>query len=173
MGAERSLAKVGQRLGVSTQYLERLSSKNQWRARTEAYDAHIAHFQAEDEISNAVKTNRRHIEESQAMQLAVLKFLTDFDPNDLKASDAAQWLKAAIEIERKCMGLDNEAPHVGVQVNLALAQIPNEGVMIEDVMVNRRQLLICTRLYPRALTMLTEEQRAALDRFKDGLPEAE
>jgi hypothetical protein len=151
MGLERSLAKVGRRLGISTKYIERLSKRWRWRERTRAFDGRIERVQTEDAIEAAEKANRRHIAESQQMQGAVLKFLKEFDPQKLKAADVPVWMKAAIDIERKCMGLDSTATQVavGVQVN-----------------VGDKAIMLATRLYPKAVSMLTDGQKAELEEYR-------
>ena len=45
MGAERSLAKVGQKLGKSTVQMEKWSAKFDWPARVKAHGAHLANIE--------------------------------------------------------------------------------------------------------------------------------
>ena len=160
MGAKRSLAKVGRKLGKNLTLIETWSARHGWVERAKAYDEMIAKTQTKDEIGAAEKTNRRHIAEAQKMQESVLRYLEDFDPKELKPSDVPQWMKAAIDIERKCMGLDQTQVSVGVQVN-----------------VDDRQVILATKLYPKAVSMLTDQQRAQLEEYRriveDRSPEAE
>src|SRR5512133_374622 len=47
MGADRSLVKVGQKLGVSKTIIERYSSRFGWMERARAYDAHLSELRLE------------------------------------------------------------------------------------------------------------------------------
>jgi hypothetical protein len=138
-------------LHKSSTHIGKWSKRHGWVERAKAYDERIANAQTEDEIGAAKKANRRHIVESQTLQEKILRYLKDFDPKKLKPSDIPQWLKAAIDIERRCMGLDQQGASVsvGVQVN-----------------VDDRQVILATKLYPKALSMLTDAQRAELHRYE-------
>lgn len=149
-GAKRSTAKVAVSLRKSKGLIQRWSRRHQWGIRTRAYDERIAKAQAAEELTSADRMNKRHIAESQKMQETVLRYLKDFDPKRLQARDVPAWLKVATEMERKCMGLDQGSQvSVGVQVN------------IDD-----RQVILATKLYPKAVSMLTEGQRAELEAYR-------
>jgi len=191
MGTERSLRKVqtqGNKGATKGQQVKgnisRWAKRHEWQVRVRAYDERIANAQADDEVDAVVKANRRHITELQQLQGAALRMLSpviaylekfdpvkNLNPEILEKEDLPEWMRAlsvltrAIDAERKCMGLD-QGPTVAVGVQVNLAQIPNEGVMIEGVMVTKHELIICTRLFPKAMSMLTDAQQEELHRFE-------
>jgi len=177
MGTERSLRKVqtqGNKGATKGQQVKgnisRWAKRHEWQVRVRAYDERIANAQADDEVDAVVKANRRHITELQQLQGAALRMLSpviaylekfdpvkNLNPEILEKEDLPEWMRAlsvltrAIDAERKCMGLDQQGASVsvGVQVN-----------------VDDRQIILATKLYPKAVSMLTDAQRAELHRYE-------
>jgi hypothetical protein len=113
--AERSLAKVGQELGVSTSYLERLSSELQWMQRVAAWD------HEQDLLDRARSVRER--QEMNAMQAAVaaaaIRKLAEavdrIDIGKLKPLEIARLLDVAGKTERLARGLVCPADTSGEQ----------------------------------------------------------
>jgi hypothetical protein len=108
---ERSLAAVGRKLGVSTAYLERLSSLFGWVKRVRAFD------QEEDRRTRALRIRRVEEMNEQHAQIAALVLqkvserLNAMDVNSLRPSDVARLLDIGSKVQRNALGLaDAVAP---------------------------------------------------------------
>jgi hypothetical protein len=72
--AERSIEKVGERLGKNPTALARLSSKYGWVERANAYDVYIGQKKAEKIAEEIIEMDRRHARQAQELQEDALKF---------------------------------------------------------------------------------------------------
>ncbi|MCX4266510.1 MAG: hypothetical protein OSJ64_06880 [Firmicutes bacterium] len=73
MGAERSLAKVAQKLGKSKALMERWSSQWHWQERVLAYDNDLQKQQYAKAVKNSRKMAERHIDIALQMQVKALQ----------------------------------------------------------------------------------------------------
>ena len=156
-GAKRSHEKVARESGKNIALMSRWSSRHDWVDRVRAYDALISKEVVEDEKDAIVRMNRRHINESHKLQDLVLQRIGKIRPEALTPTDVARWLDIAVKIERKCMGLDDNGPMVNTQVNVEVATEAN--------------IILATKLYPKALSMLNDKQQAELDGYRKQLEE--
>lgn len=100
MGEERSLAKVGKKLGKSSALMERWSSKWGWVKRVEDYRKYTLRKEHEKVVKDRSKMIDRHIGLSLKMQKKAMDALDSMPPDQLSARDVKEFLKLATEIER-------------------------------------------------------------------------
>ena len=104
MGAERSLAKVGEKLGKSTALMERWSARHDWGNRVKAWDDEIEGQASENLLNDIAKMRARQRKQALKMQLKGLELMKDIQPGDAKLSEIVSLLKLGMEQERICMG---------------------------------------------------------------------
>jgi hypothetical protein len=108
MGLDRSIAKVGAKLGKSVSLLERWSSKYSWVERAKEYDAEMdrkALLQQEKERKEMVK---RHAKQAMMFQQKVLERIRSLNPNELTPSELIRWFETSVKIERLSRGESTE-----------------------------------------------------------------
>ena len=104
MGADRSLAKVGQKLGKSKAQMEKWSKKYSWVARAEAWDIE------EDRLIRLALTKdigamrKRHADMARAMLMKAARALQKIPDNEIKASDVSRMVDVAAKLERISKG---------------------------------------------------------------------
>lgn len=104
MKADRSLAKVGQKLGKSKTMMEKWSKKFDWVARAEAWDLE------EDRLTRVALTKdigamrRRHADIAKAMLVKAARALTKIPDDEIKASDISRMVDIASKLERISKG---------------------------------------------------------------------
>jgi hypothetical protein len=151
-GAQRSLRKVAHKLDKSFQIMSRWSRRHKWVNRVRAYDESIGKEVIADEKDAVLRMNKRHMVESQKLQQLVLQRIGRIRPEALTPSDIARWLDIAVKIERRCMGLDENGTTVSTEVNVAVA--------------TEAHIILATKLYPKAISMLNDKQRTELDGYR-------
>lgn len=104
MGAERSLAKVGEKLGKSTPLMERWSARHDWGNRVKAWDDEIEHEASKNLLNEIAKMRARQRKQALKMQLKGLELMKDIKPGDAKLSEIVSLMKLGMEQERICMG---------------------------------------------------------------------
>ena len=152
LGAARSLRKVAQKLHKSFTIMSRWSSRHKWADRVRAYDIAISKEVVADEKDAVLRMNKRHMAESHKLQQLLLQRIDRIRPEILTPSDVARWLDIAVKIERRCMGLDENGTTVSTEVNVAVA--------------TEAHIILATKLYPKAISMLNDKQRAELDAYR-------
>ena len=104
MKADRSLAKVGQKLGKSKTMMEKWSKKFDWVARAEAWDLE------EDRLIRVALTKdigamrKRHADVARAMLIKAAKALTKIPDEEIKAADISRMVDVASKLERISKG---------------------------------------------------------------------
>lgn len=104
MGAERSLAKVGQKLGKSKAQMEKWSKKYSWVSRAEQWDLE------EDRLIRVALTKdigamrKRHTKVAEAMILKAAKALQRIPDDEIKAQDVSRMIDVATKLERISRG---------------------------------------------------------------------
>jgi hypothetical protein len=158
LGPQRSLAAVAQKLAKSQQLLKRWSTKFEWPARVQAYDAHLAIVEREAAEAlaraNAAEREKRkqkvldeewelHNEAIRAAKVALERFHERGKGATL--GDAARMLEIASKLGRLSSGLSEkpegngeEGRPVRIEVTLALEKIygeplPGEVVDVEAI----------------------------------------
>jgi len=152
LGAARNLRIVAQKLNKSFTLMGRWSSRHKWAVRVRAYDAAISKEVVADEKDAVLRMNKRHMAESHKLQQLLLQRIDRIRPEILTPSDVARWLDIAVKIERRCMGLDENGTTVSTEVNVAVA--------------TEAHIILATKLYPKAISMLNDKQRAELDGYR-------
>ena len=104
MGAERSLAKVGQALGKSTALMERWSSTHDWVKRVNAWDDELERETSKKLIQDIANMRARQRKQALKMQLKGLELMKGIEVGDAKLSEIVSLLKLGMEQERICMG---------------------------------------------------------------------
>jgi len=124
LGALRSIPKVQQKCGKSATYLEKLSSRNNWIARADAYDRYIDEIIRKENIEAIKKANKENVQLAQAIKVVVGKKVqllidkikdagSDTESlaeviNELSWNVLPQLTNMAVEIERKAYGMNDE-----------------------------------------------------------------
>ena len=104
MGANRSIAKVAEKLGKSNQLLGRWSRTWDWVKRAAAWDAEqdrLARIQNTEEIK---KMRKRHTDLATAMLVKSAKALQRIPEDEIKASDISRMVETASKLERISRG---------------------------------------------------------------------
>jgi hypothetical protein len=160
LGSQRSLAAVAQKLSKSGQLLKRWSTKFEWPARVQAYDAHLAIVEREAAEAlaraNAAEREKRkqkvldeewelHNEAIRAAKVALERFHERGKGATL--GDAARMLEIASKLGRLSSGLSEkpegnseEGRPVRIEVTLALEKIYGEPLPGEVVDVEASPL---------------------------------
>jgi hypothetical protein len=104
MGADRSLAKVGYKLGKSKAQMEKWSKKYSWVARAEAWDIE------EDRLIRVALTKdigamrKRHADVAKAMLIKAARALQKIPDDEIKATDISRMVDVATKLERISKG---------------------------------------------------------------------
>lgn len=132
MGVTRSIAKVREKCGKTAGYLEKLSSRNNWVSRADAYDRYIDEISRKENIEAIKKVNKENIQLAQAIKYAVGKKAQSVIEKIKRSRSTEEldeilseinWnvlptlLNTAVEIERKAYGVNNEILNVSVEGN--------------------------------------------------------
>ena len=122
-----------QKRGKSATYLEKLSSRNNWIARADAYDRYIDEIIRKENIEAIKKTNKENIQLAQVIKFVAgkkAKLLIDkikAAGDDIESLDAVinelswnvlpQLVNMAVEIERKAYGMNDEILKISLENN--------------------------------------------------------
>ena len=104
MGADRSLAKVGQKLGKSKAQMEKWSKKYSWVVRVEAWDIEQDRLIREELMKNIGAMRKRHADIAVAMLTKAAKALLKIPVEEVKASDISRMVDVASKLERISRG---------------------------------------------------------------------
>lgn len=100
MGAARSNAKVGQKLGKSKTLIDRWSSAYNWPDRARAYDRDLDRQAHEQAVRNVQQMTNRHIRIAMQLQAKALAALENLDAEQLTPKMMLAFLTKATELER-------------------------------------------------------------------------
>ncbi len=104
MGAERSLAKVAQKLGKSKALMERWSVRWQWVVRSDAWDDELDR-QTRVELKKGVTGMRKnHVNIAKAMLVKALQALQRIPADEMTPKDVSTMVDVAAKIERISRG---------------------------------------------------------------------
>ena len=104
LGSERSLVKVGQKLGKSQTLIERWSSNWNWVNRVNAWDDELDRQTREELAKGITEMRKRHVGIAQAMLTKALKALKKIPEDDLTSQDIARMVDIASKLERLSRG---------------------------------------------------------------------
>ena len=100
MGASRSNAKVGQKLGKSKTLIDRWSSAYNWPDRARAYDRDLDRQAHDQAVRSVQQMTDRHIRISMTLQAKALDALENLETNQLTPKMILAFLTKATELER-------------------------------------------------------------------------
>ena len=104
MGAERSLAKVAQKLGKSKALMERWSVRWQWVVRSDAWDDELDR-QTRVELKEGVTGMRKnHVNIAKAMLVKALQALQRIPADEMTPKDVSTMVDVAAKLERISRG---------------------------------------------------------------------
>lgn len=104
MGASRSLAKVGQKLGKSKAQMEKWSKKYGWVARAEEWDVEQDRLIRIALTKDIGAMRKRHADMAKAMLIKAAKALQQIPDDEIKASDISRMVDVATKLERISKG---------------------------------------------------------------------
>ncbi|WP_307972907.1 hypothetical protein [uncultured Dialister sp.] len=98
---ERSLAKVGKRLGKSTALMERWSSKNHWVERARNHDKELARMAYEEEARKVKAMAARHAKLGLALQNKGIMALNDVKKEEIDLKSILLYIRQGVALERQ------------------------------------------------------------------------
>ena len=104
MGADRSLAKVGQKLGKSKAQMEKWSKKYSWVARAEAWDIEQDRLIRIALTKDIGAMRKRHADVARAMLMKAARALAKIPDDEIKATDISRMVDVATKLERISKG---------------------------------------------------------------------
>lgn len=104
MGADRSLAKVGQVVGKSTKMMEKWSKAHNWVERAEQWDLEQDKILRKQQVEDIKKMRKRHADLAQAMLVKAAMALNKIPVEEIKPSDITRMADVASKMERISRG---------------------------------------------------------------------
>lgn len=98
---ERSLAKVGKRLGKSTALMERWSTKNHWVDRARNHDKELARIAYEEEARKVKAMAARHAKLGLALQNKGIMALNDVEKEEMDLKNIRLFIRQGVALERQ------------------------------------------------------------------------
>jgi len=133
LGALRTIPKVQEKHGKSLTYYQKLSSRNNWIARADAYDRYIDEIIRKENIEAIKKANKENIQLAQAIKFVAgkkAKLLIDKIKaagdnieslneviNEISWNVLPQLANMAVDIERKAYGMNDEILKISLSDN--------------------------------------------------------
>ena len=115
----RGLAK---KYGISTTSISKRAIKDKWTEQKSKILAQVSESLPATIASQVEEANKRHLEAAKLLQSKGLKALKSGAVQVTHARDAREFIVDGIALERKAMGLDNQAKNQqGVNVNLTMS----------------------------------------------------
>lgn len=129
LGVLRTLPKVQQQYGKSIAYFQKLSAKNNWTVRSDAYDRYIDEITRKENIEAIKKANKENIQIAQMIKYAVGKKAQSIIEKIKQAGSNEEldqilaeinWnvlptlANTAVDIERKSYGINNEMLNIAI-----------------------------------------------------------
>ena len=158
LGALRTIPKVQQKCSKSASYLSKLSIRNDWLARADAYDRYIDEITRKENIEAIKKSNKENIQLAQAIKFVVgkkAKVLIDkikAAGDDTKSLDEVineipwnvlpQLTNTAVDIERKAYGMNDEI------LKISLGE--HSGIDDVEVSISLKKAALREKLMPPA-----------------------
>jgi hypothetical protein len=120
MGPSRSLAKLGQKLGKTTQHLEAWSVRNDWQRRVAAFSRHETKVINDRIVEGVAAMRERQAIVGQQLQARAqqrILRMTETEINELHPTEATGMLRVGAELERSARALeDGEASGFGLDM---------------------------------------------------------
>lgn len=104
MGAGRSHAKLGQKLGKNTRTIADWSAKYEWVKRVAAWDEEQDRIARQAQTDEIKKMRKRHADLANAMLIKAAKALQRIPEDEIKPSDISKFVETASKLERISRG---------------------------------------------------------------------
>lgn len=104
MGAERSLAKVAQKLGKSKALMERWSVRWQWVMRADLWDDEMDRLSRRELEKGITGMRRNHVNIAKAMLVKALQALQRIPVDEMTPKDVSTMVDVAAKLERISRG---------------------------------------------------------------------
>lgn len=104
LGADRSIAKVGKKLGKSAALMERWSAKYEWVSRCAAWDAEQDRIARQEQLKEIKKMRKRHAALASSMLIKAASALQNLPPEEISASEISRMVDVASKLERISRG---------------------------------------------------------------------
>lgn len=104
MGADRSHAKLSQRLSKNTRTIAEWSKKYEWVKRAAAWDAEQDRIARQSQIDEIKKMRKRHADLASAMLVKAARALQRIPEDEIKATDVSRMVETASKLERISRG---------------------------------------------------------------------
>ncbi len=103
-GTDRSLAAVAQELGKSTTLMSRWSSRWDWVARCDEYDAHLERIERARREAEIIATRERHVQIARLLLAKATMRLQDLEPHEITPATLDRLVKVGAELELTSLG---------------------------------------------------------------------
>lgn len=104
MGPDRSIVKIGQKLGKNKATLEKWSRQHNWVKRAAAWDLEQDRVVRESQIEEIKKMRQRHTQLAMKMLDEAERMLELISDRDIKAADISRMVETASKLERISRG---------------------------------------------------------------------
>ena len=131
MGARRSYAKVGRKLGKSLTLISRWGQRHRWLERADAWDAERDRRTLERLSKGAAAMRKAHAGVARAMLAKAAQALEGLDPEGMAPRDVTAMAEAAARLERLSRGEATGRSEASVQVSAA--RDPYEELTTEEL----------------------------------------
>lgn len=109
MGSERTLQKVGEKLGKSKTLMDRWSSENKWVDRVSAWEDEQDRILRQEQIKDIKKMRQRHADLAMKMLEKALEGIQYLEPEELNAVSISRLVEVASKLEQKSRGDTTDA----------------------------------------------------------------
>lgn len=103
-GRVRTLAKVGETLTKTAEYMRQLSRRYRWVERAEAWDKHHDEQWTIEVEHQRREMARNHVQLANDMLQKVADKLSVMQLKELKAADISRWVEIAVKVKRAAYG---------------------------------------------------------------------
>ena len=135
MGAERSHAKVAQKIGKNKGLIARWSRVHGWVSRIEAWTDEQDRLMREVLLKGVTAMRKNHAEIATAMLIKALKALQQLPAEEMTSGDIAKMVDVAAKLERLSRGEVTERTEGRSEVSgkVTVASDPYEGLSTEEL----------------------------------------
>ena len=130
MGPDRSLAKVGQKLGKSAALMERWSAQHEWVKRVAAWDVEQDRIARQEQLKEIKKMRNRHAGMAKALIVKAGRALNRIPDDEITMNDISRMIDVASKLERISRGDVGEVIEErdgGKAINPVQIYIPSNG----------------------------------------------
>ena len=135
MGADRSYAKVGQKLSKSTTIINRWGGVYNWVERVESWDNEQDRLVRESFIKGITAMRKKHIDIAAQMLLKALRGLRSLKEEDMTPRDIATMVDISAKLERLSRGEVTERTEGKNEISgkVEITKDPYEELSVEEL----------------------------------------